>query len=516
MALPQLSIWQPGDGLRKIKYKYHVCLIVIFSVLIRLLFLTDRYLWCDEASSVLISRHSVDNLLFHAAFDVHPPLYYLLLHNWMILWGDSIAAVRSLSLLFGILTVVLVIALTRWLANERTALLAGWFAALMPMAVHYSQETRMYALMGMLTLAAALALMMWIKTPTHNRYLVAYALLMTFSFYTHYFTLFTLIAHWIAVTILSCQSHKTACYLKLPGWWFANLAIAVAYLPWLPVLFNLLTHLAQLRAGNDIGWIPPVTWRDLPAMYWHFFTGNNGQGFPSFILWLAVGGFIGTVGRISLCNGEYERYQLILFCNLVIPVMLVFIISWWMPLFIDRYFFFSSLSIPPLLAVLLTRAKKAVCGFWFILFTLLFGYGSYHNNPEHIDEFKPLVNYINTRHQPNDAVVVSKMFDYLSYVYYNKRDYRTFLYTPPNAHGTSGRPNAYGFGSLFYAQADQTYIDTLTTLSKSYHRVWLVSGGNFSQDYPLPSEWQNIAKFRSGRFQVQLFVIPTQQARQMQ
>ncbi|MDI5823350.1 hypothetical protein MJI95_35075, partial [Salmonella enterica subsp. enterica serovar Kentucky] len=42
-------------------------------------------------------------------------------------------------------------------------------------------------------------------------------------------------------------------------------------------------------------------------------------------------------------------------------------------------FFFSSLSIPPLLAVLLTRAKKAVCGFCFILFTLLFGYGFYHN-----------------------------------------------------------------------------------------------------------------------------------------
>ncbi|EBJ0943872.1 hypothetical protein DOO94_23000, partial [Salmonella enterica] len=362
MTLSQLSIWQPGNGLRKIKYKYHVCLIVMFSAIIRLLFLTDRYLWCDEASSVLISRHNVDSLLFHAAFDVHPPLYYLLLHDWMILLGDSITAVRSLSLLFGILTVALVIALTRWLASEHTALLAGWFVALMPMAVHYSQETRMYALLGMLTLAAAFALMMWVKTPTNNRYLVAYALLMTFSFYTHYFTIFIVITHWIAVIILSCQSHKTTCYLKLPGWWFANLAIAVAYLPWLPVLFNLLTHMAQLRAGNDIGWIPPVTWRDLPAMYWHFFTGNNGQGFPSIILWLAAGCFIGTVGRISLCNGEYERYLLILFCNLVIPVMLVFIISWWMPLFIDRYFFFSSLSIPPLLAVLLTRAKKAVCG----------------------------------------------------------------------------------------------------------------------------------------------------------
>lgn len=90
-----------------------------------------------------------------------------------------------------------------------------------------------------------------------------------------------------------------------------------------------------------------------------------------------------------------------------------------------------------------------------MLVNILTFIGLYHNNPEHIDEFKSLVNYINTRHQPNDAVVVSKMFDYLSYVYYNKRNYRTFLYIPPNAHGTSGRPNAYGFGSLFYVQADQ-------------------------------------------------------------
>ncbi len=50
---------------------------------------------------------------------------------------------------------------------------------LMPMAVHYSQETAHVRVNGKLTLAAALALMMWIKTPTHNRYLVAYALLMT-------------------------------------------------------------------------------------------------------------------------------------------------------------------------------------------------------------------------------------------------------------------------------------------------------------------------------------------------
>ncbi|WP_261434892.1 glycosyltransferase family 39 protein [Serratia quinivorans] len=79
-----------------------------------------------------------------------PHFYYLLLHGWMLLFGDSILAVQSLSMLFGVVTVALVIKLTRWLANERAALLAGGLMAMMPMAVRYSQEARMYALMGTL------------------------------------------------------------------------------------------------------------------------------------------------------------------------------------------------------------------------------------------------------------------------------------------------------------------------------------------------------------------------------
>ncbi|WP_261413222.1 hypothetical protein [Serratia quinivorans] len=43
----------------------------------------------------------------------------------MLLFGDSILAVQSLSMLFGVVTVALVIKLTRWLANERAALLTG-------------------------------------------------------------------------------------------------------------------------------------------------------------------------------------------------------------------------------------------------------------------------------------------------------------------------------------------------------------------------------------------------------
>ncbi|CAI1044342.1 insertion element IS2 transposase InsD [Serratia entomophila] len=40
----------------------------------------------------MTSRYDLAALLYHASFDVHPPLYYLLLHGWMVLFGDSILA----------------------------------------------------------------------------------------------------------------------------------------------------------------------------------------------------------------------------------------------------------------------------------------------------------------------------------------------------------------------------------------------------------------------------------------
>ena len=231
MSLQQVSNASlSNNGLKGISYKHYALAIVAFSAIVRFISLTDRYFWCDEASSVLTSRYDVGALLYHASFDVHPPLYYLLLHGWMVLFGDGIMAARSLSTVFGVVTVALAMRFTRWLANERAALIAGWLMAIMPMAVRYSREARMYALMGMLAIAAAMVLAKWLKTPDNRRYLALYALLMTLSFYTHYFTIFTLIAHWLVVLALSCRREGVR-YIKQPAWWLANVAIGVAYIP---------------------------------------------------------------------------------------------------------------------------------------------------------------------------------------------------------------------------------------------------------------------------------------------
>lgn len=137
--------------------------IMLLAAAVRFYDLTAAAIWGDEGSSVLLARYSLAQIWHHAAFDVHPPLYFMLLHGWIELFGDGIFAVRCLSALAGIAAVGLGIWLVDRLATRRAAMIAGLLLALLPTAVRYSQEVRMYSLLGLLLIAATLALVYWIR-----------------------------------------------------------------------------------------------------------------------------------------------------------------------------------------------------------------------------------------------------------------------------------------------------------------------------------------------------------------
>src|SRR4051794_40055749 len=81
-----------------------VLAIVALGVVLRFVCRSD--LWADEALSVGIARLPVDRLLAALRHDGAPPLYYLLLHGWMRVFGSGPAAARALSGLVGVLTLL--------------------------------------------------------------------------------------------------------------------------------------------------------------------------------------------------------------------------------------------------------------------------------------------------------------------------------------------------------------------------------------------------------------------------
>lgn len=98
----------PGAHLRRLlrwASQHGLIPILLLAALVRFYDLTAAAIWGDEASSLLLARYSLSGIWNHAAFDVHPPLYFMLLHGWMALFGDGIFAVRCFSALAGIATV---------------------------------------------------------------------------------------------------------------------------------------------------------------------------------------------------------------------------------------------------------------------------------------------------------------------------------------------------------------------------------------------------------------------------
>ncbi len=74
------------------------------SLALRVVYLDERSLWFDEASSWLTSQFPLHRLMDSLKQSTHVPLYYPLLRIWMAIFGDSPTAIRSLSVVLGLLT----------------------------------------------------------------------------------------------------------------------------------------------------------------------------------------------------------------------------------------------------------------------------------------------------------------------------------------------------------------------------------------------------------------------------
>ena len=123
-----------------------VVLLILFGLALRLAWLAFQPLWWDEGYSVWFATHPLTQMAALTAQDIHPPLYYALLHGWAAPLGTSPTALRLLSVVVGMLTIPLLFLVARRMLSARAALLAAFLLTINPLHIYYSQEVRMYGL----------------------------------------------------------------------------------------------------------------------------------------------------------------------------------------------------------------------------------------------------------------------------------------------------------------------------------------------------------------------------------
>jgi len=135
----------------------------------RLSGLGSKPLWLDEAYSAFAADHGLSFIwTIVPRYDVHPPLYYSMLHLWDLAFGDALLARRLLGLLFGTATIAAAAACAATLAGIAGAdrlgramitTIVAVLVALQPLMIIMTQQVRPYPVMILVYTIGVLAIL---------------------------------------------------------------------------------------------------------------------------------------------------------------------------------------------------------------------------------------------------------------------------------------------------------------------------------------------------------------------
>ncbi len=253
-----------------------------------------RGLWYDEAYSVYLAKLDLAQMVSLTAQDIHPPLYYGLLHFWLLFWGDGEAAVRGLSAASGVLGVPLAYVLGARVGGRRLGAAVGALVAASPFLILYSQETRMYTLLCTLVLAAGLFAWRAAALAPARVWAPGYVVAAALAAYTHNTALLALGGLNAAYLIVALPAlwrrwrHRArpSPVSALAAWVACQAAIALLLAPWLPALWA--QNERYVKAGGGSG-LPEL----LVASGRAFVVGEvppAGSEWVGTVAWLAVVG----------------------------------------------------------------------------------------------------------------------------------------------------------------------------------------------------------------------------------
>jgi mannosyltransferase len=444
----------------------------LFSVMslgfaLRMRDLGERSLWVDELFSIgLAAQQPRDIATVLYGEEANMTLYYVFMFFWVRLVGASADELwmRLPSVIFGTAGLWALYRLGTRLDRPATGLLAAALAALNAYHIEMSQEARAYTMWALLVTLSWSALLDALNGG-HRKSWLRYVMWTTVAFYAHFFSLFVIMAQIIVVAV----------HARLPAWRamvVSGVAVAALCLPFLPffVVNSDGSQILHVRR-SDIGDLT-----ELPRLF---------AGASSPLLW-AYGalGALGTAvtlrrARLHGNRGEQAR-ALVPLLWLLVPVLLIFLLSYVKPRFKERYLF-AAMPAFPLLAALGIMALRPVFGRLAVallvaalaLMPLLDGLEIRQS-----ENWRSAIAYLEESAQPDDGWIFISKRGQLGYEYYAGR--------LAGGRPAATRPDILEPFSWDELASSEAYYRGLTSgpaalsdFSARHRRIWLVLSHEF-------------------------------------
>jgi len=414
------------------KKKYELILIPLFliALLLRIYNLGSHNLWFDEyATFCLQSKFNLFELLRLAQYLLGGSLYYILLKPWVIFFGKTEFALRSLSVLFGVLSILLIYKLGKLCFDKKVGLISAFLLTISPLHIWYAQEARPFA---MSTFLSMLTVYFFISAIKNNKLTlwISFIVSSILAVYTNYFCFY--------IPIISAGRFFTKKYRELKHGLLSFCIMIVIVLPLLPILMR------QINFTKESFWITKPNLNSIVITFENFNLGYNATAWAYFLVFIFFS-FLFILGIRYWCSTKrIELLSLMLF--LFVPIIFTYLISQEIPVYIDRHLMPFSPFYYIIIASGISEAKiyfAKLLIFISILLTFslsIFNYytyqmpvGVFHHQGVYAKKpFSPAADYINKQFQEGDVIGYSEaeampIFYYIQDLIYKPIDIFVFL-----------------------------------------------------------------------------------------
>ncbi len=404
-------------------------LIIILSIFLRIFLLDYESLWLDEGSSVKFAKLGIWEILKSTQTDAHPPLYYLILHFWIKIFGDSEFSLRFPSALFGIFCVIAVYKFCLDFLTEKVALVSSLITGVSTFQVFYSQEARMYSLLCLLSI---LSFYFFVKILHRSdlKNFSFYLLVNVLLIYTHLYSFFVLLAQFIFMLIFERK--------KL---WGFVLSFLVLFLFYLPRLFVVLKQANEILISGEF-WLPKPGLVDIVKTFAQFVGATypmprdeTGKILPikfaieyassGLLLLILLSLLIYSISAFKNFTIEKRKIYILLWFWFMMPIFVPFISSQFLtPFYFTRYAISSSIAFYIIASIgfenLNDRFKSNLLVLILLLSAInLFWYYVKTNK----EEWREAVKFVENNADRSDLVIASK---YVFFYYAKRSDVEKF------------------------------------------------------------------------------------------
>ena len=477
--------------------------------------LAGASIWFDEAFSRYIIRFNFADIWHYTSLDVHPPLYYFALKVWSIFFGTSDFAIRSMSVFFGVLTLISLYFLVKRLSsNKKMALAAVLVTAFSPLFYRYSQEARMYTMISFLIVVAVRALYetFWAShTPeTEKKWRRIYIVTIALAMWTQYLAALSILALWVLRAVYTWRETPakkrtfktiTQKYLFEDKWLTTHLWAALLFLPWIPFF---IIQAVQVKSGF---WIPDINFTTIPSLISNtlfYKNANEIDGWLSLAAVAIIGFVIFTLVKNSKTNwlGKIKQKIIpnqnrnsldILMYSAIAPVAILFLLS--LPpsssIFMDRYLLASVVFISAILAIVIFKSypKYKIASILMVVVlatSQIIGLvevdrlRGFSKTSWKVNETRQAIELIQPSLKAGEPIIAENVWLFYEAVQYTTDDNKVMFVDIDN----------YNIGSLAMLKDDDTFkIKDLDEFSKQYQSIWLIARPDSKKQKPLHDSW---------------------------